>query len=63
MQEQLAKLIEMYAAARVSNNADLTSLAASQLNEFLSKVFITELPLQQPPAPAPELEAEAPTEE
>ena len=60
-QEQLIKLIEMYAAARASNNQDLSNLAATQLNEFLSKVFIGELPPKQPPAPAPE--AEAPTEE
>jgi hypothetical protein len=60
MQEQLAKLIEMYAAARSANNSDLVALAAQQLNEFLSKVVITELPPARPPAPPTE---EAQTED
>ena len=51
MQEQLTRLIEMYAAARMSNNTDLVSLAAAQLNEFLRQVVITELPPAEFPIP------------
>jgi len=54
MKEQLAKLIEMYASARGTNNADLTQLAASKLNEFLTAVEIVALP----PAPEPDTELE-----
>jgi hypothetical protein len=50
MKEQLAKMIEAYAAARYSQNSDLIALMSQQLNEFLAKVEVVELP----PAPAPE---------
>jgi hypothetical protein len=42
MKEQLAKLIEAYAAARCSQNATLLEFAASQLNAFMMSVEITE---------------------
>ena len=44
MKEQLAKLIEMYASARSTNNPDLSKLAAAQLNNLLSSVEIVPLP-------------------
>lgn len=44
MNEQLIELIEMYASARVSNNKRLIELVAGQLNEFLGRHAVLELP-------------------
>jgi hypothetical protein len=44
MKPQLAELIEAYAAARASNSRLLLEFAVTQLNDFLSKVQITEVP-------------------
>ena len=45
--EQLIKLIEMYASARGTNNQDLTQMAAASLNTFLSEHMVVELPPTQ----------------
>ena len=42
MKEQLAKLIEAYAAARCSQNAMLLEFAVAQLQSFLNGVDIVE---------------------
>jgi hypothetical protein len=44
MKPQLAELIEAYAAARASGSRLLLEFAVTQLNDFLSKVQITEAP-------------------
>jgi hypothetical protein len=41
MKQQLAELIEAYAAARASGNRMLLEYAAGQLNEFMSEIEIT----------------------
>ena len=41
MKQQLAELIEAYAAARVSNNRMLMEFAAAKLNEFMAGVEVT----------------------
>lgn len=41
MKDQLANLIEAYAAARVSNNRMLMEYAAGKLNEFMAGVEVT----------------------
>lgn len=43
MKQQLAELIEAYAAARVSNNRMLMEYAVAQLNQFLGKVEVSEV--------------------
>lgn len=43
MKDKLAELIEAYAAARVSNNRMLLEYAVAQLNQFLSKVEVSEI--------------------
>ena len=45
--EQLIKLIEMYASARGTNNQDLSQLAAASLNTFLNEHVVMELPPTQ----------------
>lgn len=40
MKEQLANLIEAYAAARVSNNRMLLEYAAGKLNELLAAIEV-----------------------
>jgi hypothetical protein len=42
MKQQLAELIEAYAAARASGNRMLLEFAVGQLNDFLHKVKIVE---------------------
>ena len=42
MKQQLAELIEVYAAARASGNATLQQFAAQQLSAFLAKIEVTE---------------------
>ncbi len=42
MKEQLAQLIEAYAAARASGNSVLQQLIAIQLQNFLNQIEITE---------------------
>lgn len=41
MKDELANLIEAYAAARVCNNRMLMEYAAGQLNEFMAGVEVT----------------------
>lgn len=53
MKQQLAELIEAYAAARASGNGLLQQFAAKQLSEFLAKIEITET------APEPEDSSDA----
>ena len=43
MKDQLANLIEAYAAARGSNNRMLIEYAIVQLNQFVSKVDVSEV--------------------
>jgi hypothetical protein len=43
MKQQLAELIEAYAAARASGSRLLLEFAVTQLNDFLSKVEISEI--------------------
>jgi hypothetical protein len=43
MKQQLAELIEAYAAARASGNRILLLFAAKQLNEFMSQVELNKL--------------------
>jgi hypothetical protein len=43
MKNQLADLIEAYAAARVSGNRMLLEYAAGQLNDVMAKIEITEI--------------------
>jgi hypothetical protein len=40
MKDQLAQLIEAYAAARMTNNATLVQFAATQLNRLLESVDV-----------------------
>lgn len=40
MKQQLAELIEAYAAARVSGNRTLLEFAAGQLNSFMETVEV-----------------------
>jgi len=40
MKQQLAELIEAYAAARVSNNRILTEYAAVKLNELMAAIEV-----------------------
>lgn len=62
MNEQLIELIEMYVSARVSNNKSLISLVAGQLNEFLGRHTVLELPpSSQPPTPPPSVETDETT--
>ena len=42
MKDQLANLIEAYAAARVSNNRMLLEYAAGELNKFMAGVEVKE---------------------
>jgi len=42
MKQQLAELIEAYAAARVSGNRMLMEFAAGKLNDFMAKVDVVE---------------------
>lgn len=42
MKENLAQLIEAYAAARATGNTVLLQFAATELSAFLNKVEITE---------------------
>lgn len=42
MKQQLADLIEAYAAARASGNRMLLEFAAGQLNEFMGRVDVVE---------------------
>lgn len=42
MKQQLAELIEAYAAARASGNRMLLEFAAGQLNDFMAKVDVAE---------------------
>lgn len=42
MKQQLATLIEAYAAARASGNSMLLEFAVSKLNEFLQSIEITQ---------------------
>lgn len=42
MKQQLAELIEAYAAARASGNRTLLEYAAGQLNEFIAQVEVVE---------------------
>ena len=53
MKEQLAQLIEVYAAARASGNATLQQFAAQQLSTFLGSVEVSETSS----TPEPELKA------
>jgi myo-inositol catabolism protein IolC len=41
MKQQLAELIEAYAAARVSGNRMLLEYIADQLNDFISQIELT----------------------
>lgn len=50
MKEQLAQLIETYAAARVSGNTVLQKYATQMLSNFLQQVEITPLTLTSPEA-------------
>lgn len=43
MKQQLADLIEAYAAARASGNRMLLEFAAGQLNEFMAAVDVVEI--------------------
>jgi hypothetical protein len=43
MKQQLAELIEAYAAARASGSRLLLEYAVTQLNDFMSKVEVTEV--------------------
>jgi hypothetical protein len=43
MKQQLAELIEAYAAARASGSRLLLEYAVTQLNEFMAKIEITEI--------------------
>jgi len=43
MKQQLADLIEAYAAARVSGNRMLLEYAAGHLNDLMAKIEITEI--------------------
>jgi hypothetical protein len=43
MKQQLAELIEAYAAARVSANRTLLEYAVGQLNDFIARVDVVEL--------------------
>lgn len=60
MKDQLAQLIEAYAAARSSGNTLLQQFATSQLSEFLGQVDVVKpaeaAPESEPPAPAVEAE-------
>ena len=49
MKEQLARLIEMYASAKAAGNTDLLSYATKELNEFLGRVEVVEMPPAKPP--------------
>jgi hypothetical protein len=42
MKQQLAELIEAYAAARMSGSRMLLEFAAGKLNDFISKIEITD---------------------
>ena len=42
MKQQLAELIETYAAARASGNATLQQFAAQQLSGFLGRIEVIE---------------------
>lgn len=59
MKEQLAQLIEAYAAARYSQNNLLIETASAKINEFLSKVEVVELP---PAKPQIQLQQDTPAE-
>jgi hypothetical protein len=43
MKQQLAELIEAYAAARASGNRTLLEFAVGQLNDFIARVDVVEL--------------------
>jgi hypothetical protein len=43
MKQQLAELIEAYAAARASGNMMLLEWAAGQLNAFMARVDVAEI--------------------
>ena len=47
MKDQLAELIEAYAAARASGNRTLLEFAAGQLNALLAQVNVTEIKKQE----------------
>jgi hypothetical protein len=47
MKQQLAELIEAYAAARASNSRLLLQHAAGLLNDFMAKVDVTEINPQE----------------
>ena len=53
MKEQLAALIECYAAARASGNGLLQQFATSQLSQFLSQVELSEASGEDAPAEEP----------
>lgn len=50
MKEQLAQLIEAYAAARGTGNPTLQQFAAQQLSAFLSQIDVVQAAPQEPPA-------------
>jgi hypothetical protein len=52
MKEQLAQLIEVYAAARASGNATLQQFATQQLSTFLGSIEV----IEAAPTSEPELE-------
>jgi hypothetical protein len=47
MKQQLAELIEAYAAARVSANRTLLEYAVGQLNDFIARVDVVEIKQQK----------------
>jgi hypothetical protein len=47
MKQQLAELIEAYAAARASGNRMLLEYAAGLLNDFMAKVDVTEIKTEE----------------
>jgi hypothetical protein len=47
MKQQLAELIEAYAAARASGSRLLLEYAVTQLNDFMAKVDVTETKAQE----------------
>lgn len=51
MKEQLAALIEAYAAARGSGNSILQQFSAEQLTGFLQKIEVTEAASEQQEPP------------
>jgi hypothetical protein len=47
MKQQLAELIEAYAAARVSGSRLLLEYAVGQLNDFIARVDVVEIKQQE----------------